>query len=492
MDDDELDRAWVEGVDQGVEFLRSLGINSVSAVGMRMGATIIGTAAMKYDLGLSSFVMWDPCESGRAYSRELGALGALRQNNFDSQLDESTKMLEYALSDEAAIRLNQFSLVEPVVRSVAERVLVVVREDRAVSSKFRARWSEKDVEWTTTSEQGPLLETQLPTSVQPASTIAWIRRWLTSPDAKPTSFSVPLLSQDAILFKGSNSFSVRERIVELGFRKVFGIVSEPVGAPQGPLMVMVNGVNEDHVGPARLWVELSRRWASLGLRSVRFDMSEYGESPWLPDQVKRFVWDKSRYQDIGDAVRALSPSDPGDSVLIGYCSGAQLALEVASGLNTRGVCAINPEVGAGVFRSFGRMRKSDRETVRSVVSQVEGHLTRNWWLDKIIRQGTNLAVTSVYPPRISPALIRNHSEILLVLSPEDLSPLRHLPFVGWAFRLRLVPSEYLHIEIVPGLDHSILSTLGRSRAVSILDRHVVTKFACNELRSEGDLPIDVS
>jgi pimeloyl-ACP methyl ester carboxylesterase len=52
LDDDDFDQAWVEGVGQGVALLRSLGSNSVSAVGMRMGATILGKAASTYDLGL--------------------------------------------------------------------------------------------------------------------------------------------------------------------------------------------------------------------------------------------------------------------------------------------------------------------------------------------------------------------------------------------------------------------------------------------------------
>jgi len=488
MDDNEFDRAWVEGVEQGTELLRSLGSSPISAVGMRMGATIVGTAASEYELGLSSFVMWDPCESGHTYLRELSALGALRRDVITSELGAPTKMLEYALSDEAASRMNQFSLNEPTTRPLAHRVLVVVRDDRATSKKFRSRWDAPHVDWTTTSEQGSMLETLLPSTVQPTSTIAQIRAWLTAPAPLPASFSNPRRSRDAVVMKGPNTFAVRESVVELGPRRMFGIVSEPVGDAEGPLIVMVNGVNEDHVGPARLWVELSRRWASLGLRCVRFDLSDLGESPWLPSQPDRPVFDKTRLQDIVDAVRTLVPGSPENSVLIGYCNGAQLALEVALELKTRGVCAMNPQIGTGVFLNVDRLEDSERDSIQSLAQRGDNLLKRHRRVNQAIRRISHsvlssdtggklvtgaLKLSSVCPPKVRAALAKNHTEILLLLSPEDLSPLRKIPVLGSVLRRRLASSEHFHVEIVAGLDHAFLSTIGRDRAVALLDRHVV-------------------
>ena len=282
---------------------------------------------------------------------------------------------------------------------------------------------------------------------------------------------------------------------------MFGVVSEPVGDAQGPLIAMVNGVNEDHVGPARLWVELSRRWAGLGLRCVRFDFNELGESPWLPGQPDRPVFDKTRLQDIGDAVRALNPANPADSVLIGYCNGAQLALEVALELKTRGVCGINPQVGAGVFLNVDRLEKSDREATRSFLRRVENLLRPHRWADKMIRQISRwvlssefcrnlvlsvLKLSSPYRPKVRSALAKNHSEVLLLLSAEDLSSFRRIPVLGSVLRRRLVSSEHFHVEVVPGLDHAFLSTLGRGRAVAILDRHVVETFTGAASQSDPD------
>jgi pimeloyl-ACP methyl ester carboxylesterase len=481
MDDDGIDRTWVEGVNQGVELLRSSGISSVSAVGMRMGATILGAAALANDMSLTSFVMWDPCESGRTYVRELRALGQLRRQVVTVGLGESTTMLEYPLSDEVANRIGQFNLSEPASRPSAQRVLVVIRDDRTVSNDFRERWDFEHVDWATTSEQGPLLDTELPDSVQPALTIAQIRAWLTAPEAQQSEYSVASRSLGAVITNESNAFAVRERVVELGTQRMFGVVSEPVGDVRGPLILMVNGINEDHVGPSRLWVELSRRWAGLGLRCVRFDFNELGESPWLPGQPDRPVFDKTLRYDVGDAVRAINAENPAESVLIGLCSGAQVALEAALELKNRGFYAINPQIGAGVLRSANRLRNSDRETVRSFAQRFDKIRKRHLRVDEMIQRMSRLVLLSAFSPKVKSALVKNNSEMLLVIGPNDVSPFITIPVVGSLVGRRLISSKHINVVIVPGLDHDFLSTLGRGRAIAILDRHVVETFADDAL-----------
>ncbi|MGB7653532.1 MAG: hypothetical protein WBL51_09695 [Acidimicrobiales bacterium] len=474
LDDKDFASAWIEGVTEGIEYLRSLGVSSVSAIGMRMGATIVGSAASIRDLGLSSFVMWDPCESGRAYIRELSALGALRQDGVSTDSSEPTTMLEYHFSGEVATQISHFTLSDPTSRRLAERVLVVARDDRPVSSKFRSKWEAEGVDWATTSEQGALLETELPSSLQPWSTITQIRGWLTALPTVSACLSIPPPVRNAVLTRGSDAHRVRESLVELGPRKLFGIVSEPEGGPQGPLIVMVNGINEDHVGPSRLWVELSRQWASKGLRCIRFDLSELGESPWSPDQPNRPVFDKHR--DVGDALRELSPDDPSDSVLIGLCTGAKLALDVALEYQAHGVCSINPSLGTTVHRNADRLKNSDRASIQSFARKVENQVKRHLWVGKLNRQISRLVSASAYSPKVRSTLVKNGSEMLLLVSPDDLSPFPWIPILGSLDHRRLVSSNHLRIEIVPGLDHDFLSTIGRSRAVEILDRYIVETF----------------
>jgi hypothetical protein len=473
VEDADLVEGLLEGIDRGTTFLRSLGIANISAVGMRMGASILGATAQKYELGLSSLAMWDPCESGRTYVRELEALGALRGEELTIQVGESTKMLEYPLSDRAVDNLKELNLSEVNPESVAARVLVIVRGDRPVSSRFRAQWISENVEWTTTDDQGPLLEAELSDSVQPTSTIARVADWLSVPESLLAPFVRPSdQARDAVMEVGPSRVLVRETVVELGSRSLFGIVTEPLVQPQGPLMVMVNGVNEDHIGPARLWVELSREWASLGLRSIRFDLHESGESPWIPGQPDRPLFDKTWRQDVADAVRALNPNSPWDSVLIGYCAGAQLALEVSKDIHSRGVCAINPGLGPGFFQGVARVRSSRRENVQAVVQPIERLFVRHRMAEKLIRRASRYVQSLTFPPKIATRLSRDGSDVLLLLSPVHLPRLQRIPIL----RRRLLSSEHHRVEVVSGMDHSILSTLGRNRAVALLQQHVVNRY----------------
>jgi dienelactone hydrolase len=470
LDDDEFDFAWVDGVVQGASLLRSLGLTSISAVGMRMGATIVGKAATEHDLELTSFAMWDPCESGRSYVRELGALGALQRDVFGADAENASKMMEFPVSDKTAERLKTFSLLD-AGRALAQRSLIIVRDDRPVSRKFRERWDSGDVTWSTTSDQATLFENSLPYAIQPESAVEEIRSWLTSPDSRPVPFSRPSEASGAVVATTTKAF-VRETLVSLGPNDLFGVVTEPLDDAHGPLIVMVNGVHEDHVGPARLWVELSRRWASSGLRCIRFDLRELGESPWFPGLPDRPVFDKTRSQDIADAVRAVSPASPQDSVLIGYCSGAQLALEVALELDSRGACAVSPEVVASVFRNVDRVKYSRRGSIRRLVGRVESFLKRHRWEGRMSRRFSRLVRSLAYPPRIGMALVKRHSEVLLLLGPEDLPRFPRVPIL----RRRLQSSKHHRVEIVPGMDHNLLSTLGRDRAVTILDQYIMDTF----------------
>ena len=84
---------------------------TVSAVGMRMGATIVGKAALEHDLELSSFVMWDPA-SQAGVTCGTGRAGGLAKRCPGGQTSGTSKMMEFPVSDKTAEQLKAFSLMD--------------------------------------------------------------------------------------------------------------------------------------------------------------------------------------------------------------------------------------------------------------------------------------------------------------------------------------------------------------------------------------------
>jgi hypothetical protein len=91
----------------------------------------------------------------------------------------------------------------------------------------------------------------------------------------------------------------------------------------------------------------------------------------------------------------------------------------------------------------------------------------------VVQMVSRLVLLSAFSPNVRSAIAANNTEMLLVLGPNDFSPFARIPVVGSLLGQRLLSSEHIHVEVVPGLDHDFLSTLGRRRAIAILDQHVV-------------------
>jgi len=127
-------------------------------------------------------------------------------------------------------------------------------------------------------------------------------------------------------------------------------------------------------------------------------------------------------------------------------------------------------------RSADDLRHSDRESIRSLARSVETLLKRHQWIGELINWISRLTLMSAYSPQVTSALTRNDSNMLLLLGPDDNSPYAGIPLIGSAARRRLTSSERIDVEIVPGLDHDFLSTVGRGRAVAILDGYVVENY----------------
>ncbi len=349
---------------------------------MRLGATLIGVTSDQNELDLSSVVLWDPCESGQSFLREISALEALRRNDIQIVAGDPIETSEFVISPRAAAEIRRIALTETKAHTYAQRTLVVTRRGRPLSKRLRSRMEADSVEFKTTDEQEALLDVDPTWATLPERTIDDITTWLCAPQLELTSFDVAALPKSAVVLRETDRFAVEERIMEFGPERLFGIVSQPVGEHHGPLVVMFNAAIEEHTGPSRLWVDLSRRWAGYGMRSVRFDLRGLGDSPWQGRQYDSEFFFVEWLNDVLVVSRELNPDEPSDSVFIGLCSGAYWAIEAALELRARGVCVINPPMYINALHTARRLEISRRPSMRSTGQRLKNLIKRRWFFAK--------------------------------------------------------------------------------------------------------------
>ena len=128
-------------------------------------------------------------------------------------------------------------------------------------------------------------------SVAPEEVIANVGAWLDRAPGAPVTEaprSAPVEHHEVRVRWDGVELSERPFAVTHAGGRLLAIATEPVAPPDDarPTLVLVNSGTLRRVGPNRMWVELGRRWAARGVRTVRFDLSR--ESDLSPEVFGRF------------------------------------------------------------------------------------------------------------------------------------------------------------------------------------------------------------
>lgn len=105
--------------------------------------------------------------------------------------------------------------------------------------------------------------------------------------------------------------------------RLSGVLTTPKTSPRGPAVLLWNvGVNH-HVGPYRIYVDLARRLASIGVASLRFDVSGLGDSDVRRDAVPEL---QRALDDLGFACDVVKARTGIERVVpVGFCSSVDAA-----------------------------------------------------------------------------------------------------------------------------------------------------------------------
>jgi pimeloyl-ACP methyl ester carboxylesterase len=489
--------AWLGSVTAAVDRLADTGVGAIGLAGIRMGGLFAASEAARRG-GVDALVLWDPCPSGRAFLREQRFLRSLTvgDQTGDEKAVEGPGILFEA---ETVHGLSDLDIVR-MEGPLAHRHLVLVPPGRSRPPALERRLSGSKVEWQAATGHEDLLDSQLQET--PWETIARVADWLA--DAlKCEPFAVtPAASGPAAVQATRSGRTIVETPVQLGSLELFGIVTEGVNTPTSPTIVLVNEGNTHHIGQSRVWVDLARQLGGVGFRVLRFDLSGNGDSGTRPEQAAHVARAPEAADDVMEAVRAISPEDPTDVVLIGFCSGAYQIAELSLDHPTRGICIINPSFSFVPPEPTGSWERPARQSTKRWFVNL-ANLPLAWaatrrrpqelrrWINALDIGTWPVAFSTRHPSIPSPiwwlvnrflldnpgvgtleSIVGAGVDTFLVCGPDDLLPIS-LGSEGRVRRMR--QSDRFQVVVLDDLDHSSWPLYQRKRMIEVLTEHLLAR-----------------
>lgn len=352
---------WHANVRDAIAWLRNtLGCRKISIVGQRLGA-MLAIEALASDpsghLEIDNLVLWAPTHCGKTFMRQMQTIEQLAESRPrpENAAAGDIEAAGFLLSEETATQLTKCSLLQKEL-SCRQALLVGPFDKRLIE-----RFAQFEIPVDQISLPGYAEMMAEPHFSQvPRETVVQISTWLgnqirSSGPAELASDKLSASTIDAAKFgpqqtliagqaaigdEGPTWGNVRERLLRFGGAvDLFGIVCEPEQpVTTRPTIVFLNSGAANHVGPGRLYVELARRLARHGFRTLRLDASGLGDSVAADPAAENNPYPPTVFRDVELALAELktrfgSEAEPAKFVLMGLCSGAYAAFQSAAQLN---------------------------------------------------------------------------------------------------------------------------------------------------------------
>ena len=476
-------KSWLNSITAAVATMRASGVGSVFVVGVGLGATLAALVC-EADEDIDGLVLWDPEPSGKAYLSQQRALSAMSFNVPTMTTDGSVDAPGMFYDPLTAADLRNLDLSN--LGESQTPMLVLVRSDRDATSLHNSLRGEF-VEWGEAIGHAGMID-DVTHPVPAREAVGRIVKWVGAHSQhEPQPISVPGRTGSISIPGPCGRSNIVETPVWVGETGLFGIATESAVSNSGPTAIFLSVANGYRAGPARTWVNLARRWAETGLRSIRIDFSGLGDSPLRHKEQRDFDWAAPEaFDDVEEVARWCSPSDPSDVILVGLCAAGYQSIDSSFHLKPRGVVAINPNV------SFVPPELRDGKSLDPRRRVVMGS-TR---LQELFRADTPLVrvrrtlpgllwrakVWKTAPHQRSaawlPELNAVGSDVLIVTGKGSYMPIRY----GASSRLLngLERGGRFRLAYLPELEHGLLIARQRREVQDLVTEHVRTRFGCKE------------
>jgi alpha-beta hydrolase superfamily lysophospholipase len=368
--------AWTQAVVTAARWLRSRdGVQRVALIGIGLGGLLALNAAAA-DVTVDDLVLWSVPSRGRRLVREMRAFSQMESSQLDGAVVEGAEALGlaarplgeeegslavagYLLTAETVRALERLDFADGSLQPTLGRALLLERDGRAVDEPLRSALERYGAEVAVAAGEGyaRMMMAEPQDAVPATAVFDRVSVWLAAgagpslPSGTNTGTSEPVGERRTVELTLPDGSCVRESPLSLEhpFGDPFGIVTEPVGRPAAGLCVVwLNAGPQRRTGPNRMWVELARRWAVLGVPSLRLDLAGIGDAGGdgsaLVDARSFFVPDY--VEQVKLALDALQARGWPERVLVGgLCAGGYWAFQVAMrDERVAGALMLNPGV----------------------------------------------------------------------------------------------------------------------------------------------------
>lgn len=473
--------AWTQAVVVAAGWLRSTtAAPRIALVGLGAGG-LVALRAQEAGAAADDLVLWGVAARGKAMVRQLEAFGQLEATQLGVPVGAPEGAVAaggFLLSAETVEALRDVDL-RGVTVAGAQRALVLGRDgvapDRALVERLRAEGL--DVATGDGHGYGAMYVEPHAAEV-PTAVLAELYDWLAAAPA-PRAASVATGAAPVAPAETAGLGLARERplTVEQPFGPLFGIVTEPAGPPAGVTAVLLNAGAIRRSGPNRMWTEAARRWAEMGVSTLRLDVEGIGDAggPAARD-ADTALYVPEYVEQVRAALDAAEREGlPGRFVLAGLCSGAFWAFQLA--LDDPRVSAalmLNPRLlvwDEALVERRRQRRALRRPKLRSWRRLVRGQIGPRWLLARLrelgaLRRRGALATGGDLEQAVARAESARDTRFLLAFSGEE--PLREeLAADGTLARLGAL--DHVRILTLPGHDHTLRSLVAQREVHEILD-----------------------
>jgi alpha-beta hydrolase superfamily lysophospholipase len=507
--------AWVAAVDRSARWLRGEQTDGlVAAIGLGVGG-LMASCALAAGAPIDELVLWGAPVRGRSFVREARAFGLLQSRAYG--MDEVAGLPQgaieaagFVLSAETAAGIGKLdaSAASP---GPLRRALILARDGIQPAPALSEHLEAEGVTVTAASGQGWAAMCVHPEKFSPPRLVfAAVDEWFGAAggpapalDAKASASRVA----DAPPRWRGDGFAEEAFLLDDAGGSLFGVLATPVDGRTRLCAIFLNAGAVRHIGPNRMWVEAARRWAALGVSTLRIDVEGIGESGG----------DDARYRNVAEFYRpdverqvrrflALLddrwPARP--RVLIGLCAGGYWAAQVAAA-DPAVSSAVLVNAGALVWdgglldrrraRGLARLRRAGgwRQMVEAGVSiqrvallvgALAGNARRS--ATRGLARAAARARGRARPDRFQElfgTLARNGTETVIAFSGDE--PLAwELEEDGVADAARHVPN--IRFVDLPGADHTLRPIGAQAALQQLLDAEI---SAALKRAPEGDPPI---